>query len=115
MNFMPIVKLSTTVVFAASAAVAAAQTMNTTTPGYTVVAPSNGTSVEMSTAVNPAYGRAPSPSLVDATIGNLQAACAGLSDRQTERACKQDRHHGIVDRNPSKVGNDAGNADDQAD
>jgi len=51
------------------------------------------------------------PALYD----NIRMACAGLADRQTERACKQDYRRERADLNPSKRGNDSGNVDDQAD
>jgi hypothetical protein len=42
----------------------------------------------------------------------MLAACAGLADRQTERACKDRRSD---DANMSLKGNDSGNIEDQAD
>jgi hypothetical protein len=114
MTLTSIAKLSTAFAFAATATAALSQTTYDTTSGP-AVAPAYGSSVDTSTAAGPGYGRAPSASTIDRTIANMRAACAGLSDRQTERACKQDQHHGIVDRNPSNLGNDTGNIDDQAD
>jgi hypothetical protein len=114
MTLTSIAKLSTALAFAATATAALSQTTSDTTSAP-AVAPAYGSTADMSTAARPGYGRAPSPSTIDNTIANLRGACAGLSDRQTERACKQDQHHGIVDGNPSKLGNDTGNVDDQAD
>jgi hypothetical protein len=116
MTLTPLAKLSSALLVAAAAPLAVAQTTYDTTTGGTVVTPSYGPPVvEMSTTASPGYGRAPSAATIDRTIANMRAACAGLSDRQTERMCKEDQHHGIVDQNPSKRGNDTGNVDDQAD
>jgi hypothetical protein len=118
MTLRPLAKLSAVLLAAAAAPWAVAQTTYSTTDGTTtVVRPTYGAPVvEMSTtAPPPAYGREPSAATVDRTIANLRGACAGLSDRQTERACKEDQHRGTFGYNPSERGNDAGNSDDQAD
>jgi hypothetical protein len=119
MTLRPFAKLSAVLFAAAAAPWAVAQTTYSTTDGTTttVVTPAYGAPVvEMSTTAPPAgYGHEPSAATVDRTIANLRGACAGLSDRQTERACKEDQHRGTFGYNPSERGNDAGNSDDQAD
>jgi len=57
------------------------------------------------------YAPAPAYAYPDARA-NMRAACAGLADRQTERACKDSSNDGM---NASLKGNDAGNIEDQAD
>ena len=60
----------------------------------------------------------PRPSMNDSTSAypgtmrqDIRSACAGLSDRQTERACKETYRR---QRDDALTGNDSGNVEDQA-
>jgi len=55
-----------------------------------------------------------SSSYRDTARQDFRSACAGLSDRQTERACKETYRTGRDEPNRSLTGNDAGNIEDQA-
>ncbi len=70
---------------------------------------------DSATGTRPSMNDAPSSYPSRTAQQDIRSACAGLSDRQTERACKDNKRTGRDESNPSLTGNDSGNTDDQAD
>lgn len=101
-------KASVAIVFSLVAGVCAAQQASDANAAGMSPAPATGVSgtVDAQQGVYPATSAYPAE-----TRRSMLAACAGLGDRQTERACKD---RSSDDANMSLKGNDTGNIEDQA-